>query len=217
MKPIEEIISKNIKKILHDYNLNQNELAKIAGVSESTVGKWVLKKATPRMGAIQRISDYFGLPKSYILEEDRADNMIKESSTEYRYIPAEISAGLPNEIEGISKDEKIDIPDDLMGKHRGDKNIYISRINGASMSRVIPDRSLIAIKPVSLENLKNGDIVVYNYDNEYAVKRFYDHGDKIVFRPDSDDMSFTDQIIPKDSEIDLKIKGKVVLYIVELD
>lgn len=218
MKDIETIVSENIQKLLKEYNINQTELAKIADVSVSTVGKWILKKATPRMGAIQKISDHFNLPKSYILEEEEiADNMIKELIAEYNYIPAEISAGLPNDVEGITEYEKISIPDKLMGKHAGDKSIYISRINGASMNNVIPDGSLIAIKPVSLENLKNGDIVVYNYDNEYAVKRYYHQGDKIVFKPDSNDNSFNDQVIYLDDDVNIKIKGKVILYIVELD
>ena len=104
-----------------------------------------------------------------------------------------------------------------MGKYAGHNDIYITRVNGESMNKIIPDQSLIAVKPIELSYLKDGDIVVYNYDNEYAVKKYYKHGDKIVFRPDSDNMAFTDQVINLDSEIDLKIKGKVVLYIVEMD
>ena len=55
MKDIETVVSENIKKLMDEYNLNNVELAKIAGVSDSSVGKWLLKKATPRMGAIQKI------------------------------------------------------------------------------------------------------------------------------------------------------------------
>lgn len=65
MKDIETVVSENIQKILDDYNLSNVELSKIAGVSESTVGKWVLKKATPRMGSIEKMANYFNLPKSY--------------------------------------------------------------------------------------------------------------------------------------------------------
>ena len=70
MKEIEEVVADNIKRLMNEFNVNQVELSKIAGVSESTVGKWVLKKSTPRMGAIQKISDHFNIPKSYILKED---------------------------------------------------------------------------------------------------------------------------------------------------
>ena len=218
MKDIETVVSDNIKKLLREYNINQTELAKIAGVSDSTVGKWVLKKATPRMGAVQKISDHFNLPKSYILEEEKADYIIRESSKTYNYIPAEISAGLPDHVEAITDTEQIKIPDSLMGKWAGNDDIYVTRVNGESMNKVIPNDSLIAVRPVPLENLKNGDIVVYKYDNEYAVKRYYNQNGKVYFRPDSDDMSFTDLVIDLESDhADLVIKGKVVLYIVELD
>src|SRR5690625_6884409 len=70
MKRIEKVVAKNINKILNEYDLTHQELADIAGVSVSTVGKWTLEKASPRMGAIEKISNHFGLPKSYILEED---------------------------------------------------------------------------------------------------------------------------------------------------
>src|SRR5690625_1103788 len=105
-----------------------------------------------------------------------------------------------------------------MGKWAGHNDIYITRVNGESMNKVIPHNSLIAVRPVSSETLKNGDIVVYKYDSEYAVKRFYKQDNKVIFRPDSNDMSFTDLVIDLDrNDLDIKIKGKVVLYIVELD
>ena len=55
---------------MQENNINQVELSKILGVSESTVGKWILCKAIPRMGVIQKLSDYFHVGKSYFLEED---------------------------------------------------------------------------------------------------------------------------------------------------
>ncbi len=58
-------ISKGIEKQLEINGLNQKELAKILKVDNSTVGKWINKVSIPRMGIIQRMSDYFGVEKSY--------------------------------------------------------------------------------------------------------------------------------------------------------
>lgn len=63
------LFSNRLSALLNEHNINQAELAKILGVSESTVGKWMLMKSLPRMGIIQKLSDYFGVPKSYFLEE----------------------------------------------------------------------------------------------------------------------------------------------------
>ena len=213
MKDIETVVSENIQKLLDEYNLSHARLAKIAGVSVSTVGKWVLKKATPRMGSVQKISDHFNLPKSYILDEDVKALPMK--TKDYPFIPAKISAGLPITVDGITKSEKISIPDSVMGKWAGNKDILISSIYGDSMDKIMPDGSLIAIKPITLEELKNGDIVVFSANGEYSIKYYFKHGDKLVFKPHSHNNDFYDQIYSVDDNI--TIHGKVVVYIVEMD
>src|SRR5699024_10401071 len=62
-----------------------------------------------------------------------------------------------------------------------------------SMDKIIPDGSLIAVKPVGLTELKNGDIVVFSNGYEYSVKRYYKHDDKLVFRPESSNLAHYDQ------------------------
>ena len=69
------IIGKNINDIIESHNLNQREFAEMIGVQESTVGKWILGKASPRMGTIQKISDKFSLPKSYIMSEHKETDL----------------------------------------------------------------------------------------------------------------------------------------------
>lgn len=68
-KELRRIISGNIQHYMNQNNLTNVELSKILGVSESTVGKWLLKKSTPRMGIIEKLSTLFGVPKSKLLEE----------------------------------------------------------------------------------------------------------------------------------------------------
>lgn len=63
-------IGKNIKKLREINSLTQKELAKIAGVSDKAVSTWETGIKEPRMGAIQKIADYFGLQKSNIIEEN---------------------------------------------------------------------------------------------------------------------------------------------------
>src|SRR5699024_451317 len=139
-------------------------------------------------------------------------------ASSYPYYPISVAAGLPENVNSVTNDdvEQIEIPDSIMGKWAGNKDIYLMRTNGESMNKVIPNGSLIAIKPINLSNLKDGDIVVYSDANDYSVKRFYRHDDKLIFRPDSTDLSFTDYIASADNN-ELKIHGKVVIYIVELD
>ena len=66
----QEIFAKKLRGLLDENKINQSELAEMLQVSESTVGKWLLQKALPRMGIIEKLSSIFNCPKSYLLEEN---------------------------------------------------------------------------------------------------------------------------------------------------
>lgn len=57
----------SIKNLRERHDMTQEELGKVAGVSAMAVSQWENGRAVPRMGAIQRMSDYFGVPKSEIM------------------------------------------------------------------------------------------------------------------------------------------------------
>ncbi len=63
-------ISENIKMLREQYKLSQKELGQIAGVSDKAVSTWEKGIKEPRMGAIQKIADYFGIQKSNIIEDN---------------------------------------------------------------------------------------------------------------------------------------------------
>jgi len=64
-----KLFSSRLSNLMSERNINQREIAQAVGVSESTVGKWLLLKAIPRMGVIQKLADYFNVGKSYFLED----------------------------------------------------------------------------------------------------------------------------------------------------
>lgn len=68
MSDTKKNISLNLKRLMNDHNINNSELSKKLGVSESTVGKWLLEKSIPRMGVIEQIASLFKVQKSEILE-----------------------------------------------------------------------------------------------------------------------------------------------------
>lgn len=133
----------------------------------------------------------------------------------YPYIAAPISAGMPETVESLDELSEITMPNSIMGKYAGHRDIQIMRINGESMNRVIPNGSLIAVKRIDVCNINDGDIVVYRDNYEYAVKRMFRSNKQIIFRPDSTNPSFVDYVADADERLD--ILGKVVVYIVELD
>ena len=63
-------ISENIKLLREQYGLSQKELGQIAGVSDKAVSTWEQGIKEPRIGAIQKIADHFGIQKSNIIEDN---------------------------------------------------------------------------------------------------------------------------------------------------
>lgn len=66
-------ISENLKKIRERYDLTQQELAEIAGVTNKAVSAWETGQKEPRMGAIEKIATRFNLKKSNIIEDGGMD------------------------------------------------------------------------------------------------------------------------------------------------
>jgi transcriptional regulator with XRE-family HTH domain len=66
-------ISENIKKLRKRYDLTQQDLADIAGVTNKAVSAWESELSEPRMGAIEKMANRFGIKKSNIIEDGGMD------------------------------------------------------------------------------------------------------------------------------------------------
>ncbi|GAA5416231.1 hypothetical protein Pryu01_01263 [Paraliobacillus ryukyuensis] len=75
-------ISENLKLLRDRYDLTQQELGEIAGVSDKAVSTWEKGEKTPRMGAIQKIADHFNIKKSQLIEDSGLDR-VKEDKGQY--------------------------------------------------------------------------------------------------------------------------------------
>lgn len=207
-------IGNNIKKLRTSRGMTQQQLADVVGAKTyTTITKWEKGDNAPQGKDLITLSNYFNVSVDSIL--GMGSNKLITNINEYTYMPHSISAGLPNHVEAIIQAEKISIPDTIMGKYSGSDDIYISRINGDSMDKLMSDGSLIAIKPINLSELKDGDMVVFSNDHEYSVKYFYKALDKLIFKPYSTNHNHHEQHY--DLDADITIHGKVVTYIVNLD
>jgi repressor LexA len=64
-----------------------------------------------------------------------------------------------------------------------ERRVYLLRVNGDSMNRVVNDGDIVMVEADALP--KQGEIVVMCIDDEYTMKRYTQAGDKIVLNPDS--------------------------------
>lgn len=184
MKSTNEIISENLQYYMNMYSVNNKELSEIVGVSESTVGKWLLKKSTPRMGVIEKLANYFNIQKSDLLEERIASHSnvkpIDLSDSINIPVVGRIPAGVPVEaIENII--EYIDIPKDWM---KGDKQYIGLKVSGDSMYPLLLDGDTVVIQVQP--SAETGDVCAC-YVNGYdaTLKRISLTETSITLKPEN--------------------------------
>lgn len=159
-----KIIAKNLKRLMDDRELSNVELSEIIGVSESTVGKWLLEKSIPRMGAIEKLANYFHINKSDLLE-DRSNAKEIKLDIQPRKIPilGKIAAGTP--ILAVENHEDYFDTSEFINAD------FALQIQGDSMigSRIY-DGDIVFLKKQSY--IENGQIGAFLIDGEATLKIF---------------------------------------------
>lgn len=195
-------ISENIKRIREKYNLTQDELGEIAGVSGGAVSTWERGTAEPRMGAIQKISDRLNINKSDIVDE-HTDNASSSPSIRIKVLGS-VPAGVPlDAIEDIVDWE--DIPREWTA---GGKEFFGLKVKGDSMyPKYIEGDTIIVRKEDDCES--GDDCVVYVNGYDATLKKVIKKQDCIILQPlntayDPKIYDYTDEFNP------IKIAGVVV-------
>lgn len=214
-------LSDNIRYFRKLRNLSQDEIAKRLGYkSFTTIQKWETGMAEPPVGKLYELADILQVSIMDLLKDNLdAEEALTVSTNSYHYVPTSVSAGTLTTIDAINFMPTIDIPDFMMGRYAGNKNIILMPVNGESMNNVIQNGAIIAVlRNIELPDIHDGDIVVIKNGGDYTVKRFYNDKQhkEFVFKPDSSDMAFRDIIFSYENTDDLYLIGKVVMYNVTL-
>lgn len=98
-------IGSKIKFLRENAGLSQIELGKILQVSDKAVSTWENDLKIPRMGTLQALADYFGVTKSYIIEDSQntAPTLTKKDERDIAKTLANLKETLENE-EGLMFD-----------------------------------------------------------------------------------------------------------------
>lgn len=78
---------KRLRKILEDKNMTQRELARLAGVTEVTVSRYLNGERKPRVEIVNKIADVLNVPTDYLLGRSET---LKKPSNMSNAAPAEI-------------------------------------------------------------------------------------------------------------------------------
>lgn len=203
--------------------LKQADIVDRTGINKGALSSYLSGKYKPKQDNTYRLAKALNVDEGWLMGYDvpmrpsstKSNYAIEGKTPQYPFIPDAVAAGVPCSIEGMKDLPTIGISDAIMGKYAGNRHILIMKVNGESMNKVIPSGSFVAIKTdVSINQLKDGDLVVFDKEHQYSLKHYYDAGEEVIFKPNSTDPRFRDHVYRKDETI--TIVGKVVMYMVGL-
>ena len=177
--------------------MQQKELASLAGVSHATVSDWETGKKNPSGARLKRLSEIFGVDHATILGYDPLYIPIRRNTVP---IVGEIACGTPTEavqnIEGYT-----DVPEGI----RAD---FALRCKGDSMEPTFKsgDLVLIRIQP----DVENGQIAAVNVNGETTLKHVYHQQDGLLLI--ADNPSFSPIYAPANSDNEIIIHGLAIGY-----
>lgn len=200
-------IAENIKRIRLEHGLSQSELGKIAGVSDKAVSTWELGLKTPRMGAVEKMANYFGITKSAIVDDAPMTSLQKpvippgfEPMPAMDVVPlvGRIACGTP-----ITAEENIEQMVCVPSRWH---STFTLTCKGDSMEPRIHDGDLVAIR--SQPEVENGEIAAVRIGEEATLKHVYLHENFIELRPENP--AFNSIILSREDMNTVVIEGKAV-------
>lgn len=196
--------SESIKRLREKYGLTQSDLGKIAGLSSKAVGAWESGRAEPRIGAIEKIAAFFGIPKSEVIgwneEENPLEGIWNISTPDARAVPVlgRICCG-----DGTFTEES------YTGYFVLDRSVHADfclEARGDSMTDAgIDDGDKVFIR--KSEHYEDGKIygIIIKGEDLASLKKVYRLDGKIMLQPCNSDYQV--QVLP---ETDVMIVGECV-------
>lgn len=183
-------------------------------ISKSTVHRWENNVNEPSATNLSLYSKAFNIDMNYLLGlTDVYSEREEKKFNNYVLCPDYAAAGMSADSTYYATADKIQLPDEFVGKYKGRKDLEFVKTYGDSMTNVIPEGAIIGyITDDVLSQIKAGDIVLYRSGSDFGVKRYYDIGDSILFKYDSKNKEHEGKFVvyPKDEY--LQIVGKVVIF-----
>ena len=162
-------LADNIKRLRTNADLTQAKLAEMVGVTRATVTQWETGWSQPRMGAIEKLAEVFGVSLAALVSE----NTLPANSLPVKGMPmgrvplvGNTHAGkacLPEELDEFPE---VEVPQFLIDRDPGS---YGLEVDGDCMDRVCPPGMVAVVQPGVAA--RSGDVVVATIDGADSVMR----------------------------------------------
>lgn len=209
-----------LKSIRERSGKSRKQAASDLGVSLNTYRNWEQCVNMPRDNKIiKQIADYLHVSIEALFGYDMVNtgDISKDVESEMRYVPmyGRIAAGTPLYIEQI--ENHFPVPDEVMRHH---PHAFLLRVDGESMSNVLPNGCLALIDPNLKEPVINGRAYAVCVNGYTAtIKRIVRLENGFKLEPDSKDPTFKPMVYDYGVEgtDEITVIGEVVWYMVPFD
>lgn len=211
-------VGENIKRLRESQDLTQEELGKIAGVSSMAVSQWENDRVVPRMGAVQRIADYFHVSKGAVIDDNTdypqrsplPPNSRPATGMAMGMAPrlGRVHAGVLAEPDVFDDAAMVRVPQFLLD---ADPDSFVVSSEGDCMDRVFSEGSDLVVS--KRKEPRDKSIVLASVDGyDYIVRRLRLTANTLILSPESHNPAYEDIIISRDSEHTVEIPGVVTWY-----
>lgn len=163
-------LSENIKRLRTDADMTQAKLADLVGVTRATVTQWETGWSQPRMGALEKIADVFGVSMSMLVADG---NQLPSNALPVRGMPmakvplvGSTHAGRPELPDCPDEFPLVDVPQFLIDRDPGS---YGLSVDGDCMDEVCPPGMVAVVQPSV--PARSGDVVVATIDGAESIMR----------------------------------------------
>ena len=169
-----EVFARNLQHYIDLHKKNAVEICEDLGLKTSTVSDWLTAKKYPRIDKIEKLANYFMVPKSALIEENGASlsNAIRVP------VFGTVPAGIPVEaVEDVLDYEEI--PREMAA---GGREYFGLRVKGDSMEPEYRDGDTILVARQGA--CESGQVaVVYVNGHDATLKRVVKREDSVVLQP----------------------------------
>lgn len=162
-------LADNIKRLRTNADLTQAKLAEMVGVTRATVTQWETGWSQPRMGAIEKLAEVFGVSLATLVSENTPpSNSFPVKGMLMGRVPlvGNTHAGkacLPEELDEFPE---VEVPQFLIDRDPGS---YGLEVDGDCMDRVCPPGMVAVVQPGVAAC--SGDVVVATIDGADSIMR----------------------------------------------
>jgi transcriptional regulator with XRE-family HTH domain len=96
-----DIFASNLKRQMELKGKSRNDISTALGISYFTITDWVKGKKYPRMDKVEMLANYFGIPKSDLIEDKKESSPVEIQLNEGEKLLLELFRKIPEDKQGL--------------------------------------------------------------------------------------------------------------------